>query len=162
VHATRRRRTHLDHRLTIRRLASSAREGTAAGTPEGGGARRLARRSMPNLSSRARFGARIGSTQRGERGEITQGLREVARVTAAAPRRPWRASQGWRAAGSAAVRGKNKRKRGRACSPPRQRVRDGLGDGEAAVAEIKVAAAAGSGIGRRLWRWEEGVGGAGK
>jgi hypothetical protein len=34
-----------------------------------------------------------------------------------------------------------------------------LGDGEAAVAEIKVAAAAaaGSRIGRRLWRWEEGV-----
>jgi hypothetical protein len=39
--------------------------GTAAGTLEGGSARRLARRSWPNLSSRARFGARIGSTRRG-------------------------------------------------------------------------------------------------
>jgi hypothetical protein len=60
--------------------------GTAAGTPEGGGARRLARRSWPNLSSRARFGARTGSTRRGGRGELTQGLREMARVTAATPR----------------------------------------------------------------------------
>jgi hypothetical protein len=33
---------------------------------------------------------------------------------------------------------KNKRRRGRACSPPRQRVGDGLGAGEAAVAEINV------------------------
>jgi hypothetical protein len=110
AHAIRWRRTHLDRRLTIRRLALSARDGTAAGTPEGGGARRLARRSRPNLSSRARFGARTGSTRRGERGELTQGLREVARVTAATPRRPWRVAQGRRAAGSAAVQGKNKRK----------------------------------------------------
>jgi hypothetical protein len=60
--------------------------GMAAGTPEGGGARRLARQSWPNLSSRARFGARTGSTRRGGRGELTQGLREMATVTAAAPR----------------------------------------------------------------------------
>jgi hypothetical protein len=162
AHAIRRRRTHLDRRLTIRRLASSAHEGTAAGMPEGGGARRLARRSRPNLSSRARFGTRTGSTRRGERGELTQGLREVSRVTAVAPRRPWRATQCRRAAGSAAVRGKNKRKRGRAYSPPRQRVGDGLSNGEVAAAEIEVVAAAGSRIGRRLWRWGEGVGGAGE
>jgi hypothetical protein len=49
----------------------------AAVSPEGGGTRRLARRSRPNLSSRARFGARTGSTRTGERGELTQGLGEL-------------------------------------------------------------------------------------
>jgi hypothetical protein len=69
-----------------------------------------ARRSRPNLSSRARFGARTGSTRRGERAELTQGLREVARVTAAAPRRSWRAAQGRRVTGGAATRfARNKR-----------------------------------------------------
>jgi hypothetical protein len=56
------------------------------------------------LSSRARFGVRTGSTRRGGRGEPTQGLREMARVTAAAPRRPWRAAQGRRAAMGATAR----------------------------------------------------------
>jgi hypothetical protein len=63
-----------------------------------------ARRSRPNLSSRARFGVRTGSTRREERGELTQGLREVAGVTAEAPRRPWRAAQGRRAAMGAMAR----------------------------------------------------------
>jgi hypothetical protein len=80
-----------------------------SGSRHTGGRRRAeetgaARQSRPNLSSRARFGARTGSTRRGERGELTQGLREVARVMAAAPRRPWRAAQGRRVAGGAAAR----------------------------------------------------------
>jgi hypothetical protein len=68
-------------------------------------ARRRGRRTVassserPNLSSRARFGARTSSTRRGERGELTQGLREVARVAEWTPRRSWRSVQGRRAAG---------------------------------------------------------------
>jgi hypothetical protein len=73
-----------------------------------------------------------------------------------------RTAAGWLTAGRCYNSGKNRRKRGRACSPPRQRVRDDLGDGEAAVAEIDVAAAAGLHGWRRLWRWGEGVRGAGE
>jgi hypothetical protein len=86
--------------LWIGRLASPTCDGAAAGTPEGGGARW----SRPSLSSRSRFDARTGSTRREERGELTQGLREVTGVTAEAPRRPWRAAQGRRAVMGATTR----------------------------------------------------------
>jgi hypothetical protein len=58
----------------------------------------------PISSVRPRFGTRPSPTHSGERGEAVQGLNEAARVTAAAPRRPWRAAQGRCAAGSATTR----------------------------------------------------------
>jgi hypothetical protein len=50
-----------------------------------------------------------------------------------------RTAAGWLTAGRCYGSGKNRRKRGRACSPPRQRVVDNLVDGEAVVAEIEAA-----------------------
>jgi hypothetical protein len=50
------------------------------------------------------------------------------------------AAAGWLTAGRCYGPRKNRRKRGRACSPPQQRVGDNLVDAEAAVAEIEVAA----------------------
>jgi hypothetical protein len=63
-----------------------------------------ARRSRPNLSSRARFGARTGSTRRGERGELTQVLREVSRAATAARTARGRRGQPWHAGASATAR----------------------------------------------------------
>jgi hypothetical protein len=137
-------RSNLRRPLRIGRLASSIRDGRRRahrrGAARGGARRRLAggspatiQNGLPGtvLSLEGLYAER--GTRRTRPRALEGGSGDGEGTTAGEAGGAGSAS-GRRCCGS----GKNKRRRGEACSPPRQRVGDGSGTGEAAVVEIDV------------------------